>query len=163
MATPTYDLIDSVVLSSSAATVAFSSITQSYQDLVLVTDLTSDTASMGAKIRLNGYSGSTDYWYTSIATSSSGTRRDDSSGNGINMNFASITTSTRTKNVHTFFNYADSTWQKQILWRLNEPFYTLAGTWRFYPAAGAITSISCEASTDAFGVGSTFYLYGIAG
>ena len=43
MATPTYDLLDSVTRASSAASVTFSSIDQSYRDLVLVVEYTADS------------------------------------------------------------------------------------------------------------------------
>jgi len=160
MATPTYTLIDSVTLSSSATTVTFSSIDQSYRDLVLVTDVISDTANTSGRIRLNSMAGSTDYQYVSMAASSSATRSDESTTNGIYMNFASIETSFRTLNVYNFLDYSDTSKYTSALWRLKEQYYVLAGCWRFSYTA-AVTNIDCIATSDAWGASSSFYLYGI--
>jgi len=160
MATPTYTLIDSVTLSSSATTVTFSSIDQSYRDLVLVTDVVADTAALGGRIRLNSKSGSTDYQYVSMAGSSGATRSDESTTNGIYMNFANIQTSFRTLNVYNFFDYSDTSKHTSALWRLKEQYYVLAGCWRF-SYTDAVTNIDCVASTNAWGASSSFYLYGI--
>jgi hypothetical protein len=54
MATPTYDLIDSVTLSSSATSVTFSSITQDYRDLILVCEASSNNSPAGFYGRYNG-------------------------------------------------------------------------------------------------------------
>ncbi len=71
MATPTYHLIDSTVLSSSASSVTFSSISQDYRDLILVATGTTSTATYRA-VQLNGDTGS-NYSYVNAAGDGSAT------------------------------------------------------------------------------------------
>lgn len=157
----TYELIDSTTLTSGSATVAFTSLPQTYRDLVLVTELIGDTAQMGGRIRLNGLNGSTDYGYLAMSANTSSTSVNDSTANGIYMNFSNITTTETTSNIHTFMDYTSSN-RKHLLWECNQIYYALMGGW-YCVTTSPITSISCEASSDAFGAGSTFFLYGIAG
>ena len=157
----TYELIDSTTLTSGSATVAFTSLPQTYRDLVLVTELIGDTAQLGGRIRLNGLNGSTDYGYLAMATSGTGSSVYDSTANGIYMNFSNITTTETTSNIHTFMDYTSAN-RKHLIWELNQLYWVLQGAW-YCVTTNPITSISCEASSDAFGAGSTFFLYGIAG
>ncbi len=68
MATPTYDLLASTTLATAASSVTFSSIDQSYGDLIIIVNALGSTT-LEARIRLNSDSGSN---YNSVRMSGNG-------------------------------------------------------------------------------------------
>jgi hypothetical protein len=168
MPTPTYTLIDSVTLTSSASSVTFSSIDQSYGDLVIVLQLgTSSPGSTGA-ITFNGDGGS-NYSFVrmegdgSAATSASGT----SSSMPIGGNIYTDTGNTFNAIIQ-IADYSATDKHKSIIHRVNqtvEPTYSGVGAGAQatrWANTAAITTIFIPVYGATFTVGSTFFLYGIA-
>ena len=159
MATPTYDLLDSTTLASSASSVTFSSISQDYRDLVLIVDL--DGIAMDALgIRFNSDTGSN---YSDVkmrgngSTTQSATQTDTYIEIGVNT----AGESGKRLYVTNIMDYSADK-HKSVLSRGNSSgnVVALAGRWA---NTSAITSISIiEAFSAGFTAGDTFYLYGIA-
>ena len=161
MATPTYTLIDSTTLTSSASSVTFSSITQDYRDLVLVCgDIRSSTGGT-FQFQLNGDTGSNYYWIymsgngTSTSSVAAGPQsRIVLSGGGMDntgplMSIAQIMDYSATdKHTSCLIRSGNNT---------NYAVSAYAGRWA---NTSAVTSITIFGGS--FNSGSTFYLYGIA-
>jgi hypothetical protein len=158
----TYEPISTQTLGTAVATVTFSSIPQTYTDLVLVFAGSSSTLSTDSiDIQFNGDT-TTNYSNTFL----SGNGSAASSGRNSNFNYgvgALITSSEIVNSTWQIFNYTNTTTFKTILARGN-----IAGAllrlnvvlWRKTPEA--ITSILLKNDTaQNFAVGSTFTLYGI--
>lgn len=161
----TYTLISSNVLGTTASSITFSSIPQTYTDLVVRASLAESTGS-GTFIRLNGSS--------SAVYSRTGIRGDGSSAissrasNGTEWLQLQATnqTTANTFSSHELYipNYTLSS---------NKPasnFYTTEGNsatqyiWNWallFNNTSAVTSITYDANGDTFIAGSSFYLYGI--
>ena len=158
MATPTYDLIASNVLSSSASSVTFSSIPATYRDLVLVAEIKSPGTLDGGTAALvafnsntTGYSWVRMYGDGSSAGSDTGTDRLISY-NGYD-NKSSLT-------IVQIMDYSATDKHKTWLARYNSVnTYAQAQAGRWANTA-AIDSVAFSIATN-FPSGSTFYLYGI--
>ena len=159
MATPTYTLIDSVTLTSTAASVTFSSITQDYRDLVLSYQgsttsttsifsvvLNSDTGANYSRVWMLGRAGA--------ATSGSGTADSSYRIGTIGTGLASI--------IVQIMDYSATDKHKTALVRhdsaAEDRVYAFAARWG---DTSAISSILVNCESDTFTAGSTFYLYGI--
>ena len=163
MPTPTYDLIASNVLSSSASSVTFSSIPATYRDLIIVLRTTtgsgsqtflqfnSDTGGNYNHIRMVGWTNST----TSGSTSVDDRIRTDSSIGGM---------SGKELTIFQILDYSATDKHKSVLLRLNDlgtngsRVAATAGRWA---STSAITSI-LVGNTANLVSGDTVYLYGIA-
>ena len=164
MATPTYTLIDSVTLGSSAASVTFSSISQDYGDLVLVLNSQPTAAASNVKLRLNGDTGSN---YTQVRVEGGfGTASSDATV-GYSLDFFA-STSARTSTGTSLWNYQIMDYSatdkhKSILLRYNAVAYgyvgAAAGRWA---NTSAVTSLEVTYSGGNIEPGTTFFLYGIA-
>jgi hypothetical protein len=164
MATNTYVALDKVTVGTATSSITFSSIPQTYTDLVMVIN-TKQTATPNrwTTIRLNSDTG-TNYSYTSLEGSGSAASsyRESNQTRGA-INFKTSTTNWGQNTVH-FQNYSNSTTYKTWISRGdssdNGP-CAIVGLWR---STSAVTSIliTLEGSGQNFDVGSTFSLYGIA-
>ena len=171
MATNTYVALQTTTVSGSATNlVTFTSIPQTYTDLVIVANYLGFTnAGMTTFVQLNGVTGSV---YSS--TSLEGTFNGASSGRyttgiitggiptgGSNWGYLVGQATER----FDIFNYANAVTQKTILSRFSQPtgngyVQAVVGKWT---GTSAITSVGIGTyGTGAFAVGSTFTLYGIA-
>lgn len=162
MPTPTYDLIASNVLSSSASSVTFSSIPATYRDLVLVCEYTSDSGENFIGIRLNSDS---DANYSQVLAEGSGSAASSSSstGNGNFNGLVNLRASTTNRALHIFqiMDYSATDKHKTMLLRANSPASRVnmaAGRWANTAAVNTVTVI---AELNQIASGSTFYLYGI--
>jgi hypothetical protein len=157
MATPTYTLIDSTVLGSSASSVTFSSITQDYRDLVFVIE-PSNTAS-GGSIANTFNSDTTDanYYYVRMKGDGSST-----SSNNSNSRFIGFTGYSGSKALveFTILDYSATDKHKSYLSRYSIGTAEVAAVAGRWANTSAITQVTFEGTT--FNSGSTFYLYGIA-
>ena len=159
----TYEPIATTTLSSSAASVTFSSISSSYTDLVLVVNLKGDVAGFAPRMRFNNDSG-TNYSWTRL------------SGNGSAASSARVTNGTSisigsTANVYTtdgfvgicqIQNYANTTTYKTTLNRGNnatDGTEAIVGLWRDTSAINRVDVVNTSSAN--FTSGSTFTLYGI--
>jgi hypothetical protein len=162
----TYEPIATTTLSSAQATVTFSSISGIYTDLVLImsafgsvsgqdirVQVNSDTASNYSLTRLVGYTTA----FSNRASNATYWQITNSVGIG-------SSSSDPTADVIQFMNYSNTTTNKTILVRHNQPQSSLmetaaqVGLWR---STNAITSITFSLSSGNYSSGSTFTLYGI--
>lgn len=166
MPTPTYTLLDSVTLASSAASVTFSSldtVAAGYQDLIIVGKelyATGSGAQLG--VRFNG-TGSHNYVY--MYGSGSSASSSTSSGAGefrltpFNLDYYANEKTMLLLNV---FDFAVTDKHKSILARVDKPLYggTLAYAGRWADTS-AVTSISLFTTSNFWASGVQFDLYGI--
>lgn len=160
MPTPTYTLITSNLVSSAVSSVTLSGITNSYRDLRLVAKFDgSDSAT--CLVRINDDSAN-NYSYVFMMAQSSPT-----SGATTVSGLYAVGWVHPTNNIFTmdFFEYASTNKQKSILSRSNnQSQYEGTSAWaQRWASTSAITSLTISNNVGNFAVGSTFYLYGIAG
>lgn len=153
----TYEPIASTILTS-ASTITFSSIPQTYTDLVLVTNLISSSAS-DMDLRLNGDTGN-NYGFV-VLYSNGSTISSSTTGNFNYMRldyYGYIATAFGQMNIAHFHNYANTNIFKTVIARANSGTTgvdAVVATWR---STAAINSI---AITNTCGIGSVASLYGI--
>ena len=156
MATPTYDLLDSTTLASSASSVTFTNIDQSYGDLVLVVEGATSQDTNG-RVSFNG-------------DSANNYRRIRMRGNGSSTNTGISVDNELVEQIGTlgFFSkieimdYSATDKHKSVLVRSNKDtslVYAFAARWA---NTSAITSLEFYPTAGTLDSGSTFYLYGIA-
>lgn len=173
----TYTLIASNTLSSSAASVTFSSIPSTYTDLVVrVSARNNDTQTWGhLHFQLNGDTTST-YSYTYLAGNGSTAFSATSGNNSSTRSYYSVNGSTATANTfgsaEIYIPSYTASQNKPIgTFGVNETNSSTAGdaniavTADLWRNTAAITSITIGASsnfsTESFVSGSSFFLYGI--
>ncbi len=158
----TYDKIASNILTSTTASVTFSSISGSYTDLVLVFNGGVDTSNGGLRMELNSDTGS-NYSQTHLAgdgTSANSARNSNVTQARISSDF-SMFNNLNYNSITYLNNYSNSTTNKTWLSRNNLASVgteAVIGLWR---NTAAITSIRLVPSANSFASGSTFTLYGI--
>ena len=167
----THNLIQSTVLSTTTASVSFSSITQSYRDLVLYVVARNDTAdtNVNLNVRVNNDSGS-NYGVVQLSFYGTGINQNEGINNtswgqalwgaGTTMTanmFSTNTmyfpnyTNTSNKQISAFAGMSSSSVRSYVLDTAND-----------YRGTSAITSISITPYSGNFVSGSSFYLYGLA-
>jgi hypothetical protein len=160
----TYSQIASNTLSSATNTVTFSSIPQTYTNLIVVCNGSVSNDTDEARLRLNGDTG-TNYSTTNMAgTGSSATSFRYSSQTSILMN--NVTGWKNGENntaIWHIFNYTNSTTYKTVLGRETNPSANTTACVGLWRSTAAITSVSLYGVGSNFTVGSTFTLYGIRG
>ena len=165
----TYEPISSQVLTGTQATITFSSIPQTYTDLVLVTSIRSSyTTGDGSKMTLNSDTG-TNYSQTRLYANASVNSDRTSNSNWIDVNYnpgADSTAGIFGLSVTHFLNYSNTTTFKPMITRWSN--MQTSGTthtalmvsmWRSTNAISTITITPYQSTT--FAIGSTFTLYGI--
>lgn len=160
MATATYELIASNVLSATASSVSFTSISGSYRDLVLVTDISSSGTSPVA-ITFNSDTGNN---YTFIDITGDGTTDTSAVSTGrANILGEEASSTERTLNILEIMDYSQTNKRKHILCRFGRIGARVEVAGYIWGNTAAITSITITSSGTAYAIGSSFYLYGIAG
>lgn len=166
MATPTYEIIASQVLGSSAASITFSSIPQTYRDLIIVSRAFSVGGDKDWIARINGDT-SNNYNYVSIRLENSlGSISQDSQTSAV-LNYVRSSTTVPTFSIAHFIDYSATNKQKTIISRgVASPqvsgSFTLDANCLRWANNSAITSIEIGVSSNSWAAGSSFYLYGIA-
>jgi len=163
MPTPTYIPLQTITLGSSASSVTFASIPQTYRDLVLVMfskSVGSPTAA-NLKIWFNGDTGSN---YSNLRMYGNGSSA--LSGTGSTTFFESWLDSTAefTATNIQIMDYSAADKHKTALTRANLSSLQVQASTHRWASTSAISSIEIESSdngTDLFAVGSTFSLYAI--
>jgi len=158
MPTPTYDLLASTTLATAASSVTFSSIDQSYGDLILVVNSVSSFGSF-IKVRFNGSSSGYSYVRAQVsgssAISSAGTYDAVIAGFTSNVSDA--------VNIAQIMDYAATDKHKSVLVRANATSLSTGMYANRWASTAAITSLAItDSNADSFVSGSTFNLYGIA-
>jgi hypothetical protein len=165
----TYTPIATNTLTSSSATVTFSSIPQTYTDLVLVMQPAANADDENIGIRFNGVASGV-YSYTRIGANNTAGTFNSSRVTGFSrINTTEATgTSTNLGNlviVVNINNYTNTTTYKTLLARSGQQGGTYNGVEFFvglWPSTAAITSVTAmQGGTRTFSVGSAFTLYGI--
>jgi hypothetical protein len=162
MPTPTYDLIASTTLAASASEVIFSSLPQTYRDLILVHSGTSTNTSINSlQVRLNGDSGSNYPQITMSGESNNTTSSIFFTDTGLICGYA-ISTGV-VVNIAQIMDYSATDKHKTALSRHNSlpesRVRAIAGRWA---NTAAITSLLCRVDSGAsFNAGTTFNLYGV--
>jgi len=165
MPTPTYIPLGTATLTSPAASVSFSSIAQTYRDLILVTNVNS-TAGAGHDFVINGDTGSN---YSIVFMSgSAGTNTNAATEPSFYLGSIQSTFSPTMSTIQ-IMDYSTTDKHKTQLTRFgqmiadgtagNRQVWALAGRWA---NTAAVTSITVRCSGSTFSSGSTFALYGIA-
>jgi len=156
----TYEPIATTTLANSTTTrVSFSSIPQTYTDLVLVIQGTNTLALHGVSTTYNGVESGPNYSATFLigdGSSASAARNVDKPNN-----FLSALGTTQSNSILQIMNYTNTTTYKNTLCRVNAAGSTVrlvAGTFR---QTAAITSIDCDMGAGFYGSGTTLTLYGI--
>lgn len=165
--TATYALIASTTGTGSSGSITFSSIPQTYTDLVLVSSVqkTASGSGSGFNIRFNGDT-NTNYSNTFIEGSGSSASSYRSS-NSVGLQGGAMTSNANSANfdvnINHIMDYANTTTYKTVITRYNDNEFSYVGScvslWRA-TSAQAITSITIYAVSN-FASGSTFRLYGI--
>jgi hypothetical protein len=165
MATNTYVALDKVTVGTATGTITFTSIPQTYTDLVIVSQIKTVSGTTNLRIRFNGDT-TTNYSVTNLSGngSSAFSSRIANINGGYIDNYGQPTTTFSYSNTIQVFNYTNTTTFKTVLSRANNADIGVdaaVNLWRKTPEAiTSVTLYSNNAST--FDTGSTFSLYGIA-
>lgn len=168
----TYELISSNVLTSSAASVTFSSIPATYTDLVIKCSARGSDSSVNnyAALRINSITSN----YSEIYLYGSGSSPSGGTISGSNWTFGGGWFSSSTGTANTFGNteiyipnYAGSTNNKQAINLTAQENNTTGSNQVGFEGlllqnTSAITSLTLTATGANFVAGSSFYLYGIS-
>ena len=162
MATTTYEPIATTTVSTATNTVTFSSISSSYTDLIIVTNVKS-TSTENMSMRFNSDTGS-NYSRTVLTgngSSASSDRQTSATSIGTDYNGYFDCSNFNQAKIIQIMNYSNSTTYKTCLIRSNRAQSgtdAIVGLWR---SSSAITSVTLGANSLNFATGSTFTLYGI--
>jgi hypothetical protein len=162
MPTPTYIPLATFTVTSSVASVSFSSISQIYRDLVCVVTATNDSTAGVMQMRLNNDGANNYTWLGMTGNGSSG-----SSGNGtINYirgnNLAYIDTSVGHNSMFHLMDYSATDKHKTVLVRANNGNRATEAFANRWASTSAVNTIRFNLSTGYIVAGSTFNLFGIA-
>jgi hypothetical protein len=154
-----------ITLGSSAASVTFSSISQAYRDLVLVSSPIGSTAS-NFLVQVNSDTTNANYSIVNMRGNGFGASSGTTSGYpGWNVAFSSsvLTTASHMTRLN-IMDYSATDKHKSVLIRtdntpLGEATEAEAGRWA---NTAAVTTLTCITQGSTFVAGSTFALYGIA-
>jgi len=165
-----YVPLANLTVATTAASVTFSSISQSYKDLVLVV-MSRDTAASVVTtqfLRVNNVSSGSLYHSVFMQGSSGGATSSQSNSQnewGIGFSAGSLASSgIYTTNIYNFQDYSSTDKQKVVLARNNAADASNGGTRATalrYADTAAITTINVLPATT-FAAGSTFALYGVS-
>jgi hypothetical protein len=156
---PTYTPLQSIELTSTSTSVVFSNIPQTYEDLIIIVNGTTNTGSYFT-LRFNGDTTST-YSNTEMDGSSSGASSNRNINNNYMYNGSIITTQTNV--INHINNYSNSTTNKTVLTRSNYATTGVKASIGLWRNTSAITSIECgTGGSNTFQAGTTFDLYGIS-
>ena len=158
MATPTYTLIDSVTLGSSASTVTFSSIPAGGDLVIVMTGQTTDGAN--CTFRINSDTGNN---YSYVYMRGDGSAAFSTSTGASDSNYVGYLTANPLNAILQFADYSATDKHKSSLVRTNDPsarVFAIANRWANTAAINRIDFIL--SGGESFAAGMTFYLYDIA-
>jgi len=158
MPTSTYTPLANITLGSSAASVTFSSISQSYRDLILVIAGISSSTGGGCTITVNNDTTSNyDYVLVEANGSTKSTRASTGTGYFTMWNYNELGSSTSTL-IYNFLDYSATDKHKSMLARINDSTEALSMANGRWMNTSAITTIK---ATAGFAANTTLSLYGI--
>ncbi len=165
MATNTYVALQTQVLTSTAASITFSSIPQGYTDLRLVMQGRTDTGNNVdyAVVKLNNDATSL---YSRVEVygdgSSTGSGRAANFLIGISSTAQGGNTQLKSATIMDFMSYSNSTTYKTVLYKEADASNIVLGGFGLYRSTSAISTITLTPYYGTWQAGSTFTLYGIA-
>ena len=164
-AAQTYEPIATNTLGSAANSVTFSSISQTYTDLILVCTGKNSTSYDGIDIRVGNGSLDTGSNYSATGVNGNGTNAQSFAAySSTSMANMGITSASKIQvSIYHFMNYTNTTTYKTVIARSNVIDFRVAaivGMWRSTSAINTIQLRSDNASYN-FTTGSTFTLWGI--
>lgn len=156
MPTPTYKPLANITLTGSAASVTFSSISQAYRDLILVTNLLNGSGQIETNLVFNGSSANLPWvrmiGYSGGALSSTGSTPYPLTGSNVSQNvILQIMDYSATDKHKTFLLRRDSATDSRT--------DAYAGRWE---STSPVTSIQLSPFSGSFAAGFTAALYGVA-
>jgi hypothetical protein len=159
MPTPTYDLIASNVLGSSASSIEFASIGSSYRDLIVVCEvLGASSSAANLAIQFNSDTGSN---YSAVVMSGNGSTATSSSTTTTSISGFGSDGTTRVLTVFQVMDYATDK-HKSVLSRSNRADSVVQARAARWANTAAINSVTLTDSlANGYAAGSSFYLYGI--
>ena len=159
----TYTPIATTTLGSAQSSYTFTSIPQTYTDLVLISSAKVTSGTYDLTCRLNGDTGA-NYSWTNLLGNGSGAGSTRYSGYTYAQldNWGYIDTTIFNVNIANFMNYANSTTYKTILARASNAGTGTDANVDLWRDTSAITSIQVLSNGGTFTAGCTFTLYGIA-
>ena len=159
----TYTPIATTTLGTATNTVTFSSIANTYTDLILVFNGGVTTGSINLRIRYNGDT-ATNYSNRDLTgDGTSATSHATTNETSILCNYFGYMTADQNTNILiNIMNYSNTTTYKTNLTRSNNSGNGTAATVGLWSSTAAINSVTVITSANNFSVGSTFSLYGIA-
>lgn len=161
MATPTYELIDSTVLGSSASSVTFSSIDQSYRDLIIT--VSSTTLSGGYRYcQINSDTGN-NYPYVVAYGTGSSTGSYTATGNRIYQDWASSASATVALVQWQILDYSATDKHKPILTRASDSGVIDSMFANRWANTSAVTQLDIAVNGSSFAAGTIIQIHGIAG
>lgn len=158
----TYEPIATTTLASTASTLAFTSISGTYTDLVLVVNAANSTGNQDLYMQFNSDTG-TNYSRTVLrgnGTAASSTRSSAATAAYLSSISGTSTTALEYNSITSIQNYSNTTTYKTTLTRSNTAQYGLDAIVNLWRSTAAITRIDIT-STGVLSIGSTFTLYGI--
>lgn len=159
MPTPTYELIESVTLTSAVSSVTLSAIPQSFRDLVLVVNGTVGAAAL-VQLTFNSDTGA-NYSYVRAIGYSSGAVSD--TGTSTSTYLATVIGTAQSVATLSLMDYSATDKHKTVLARsMSGVVEVWMGAARWANTA-AITNIRVGLNTSSYQTGTTFKIFGIAG
>ncbi len=155
MPTATYTPLANITLGSSASSVTFSNIPNTYRDLVLVVN---GTAGPTNDIKLNFNGSTSGYSWVAMFGQASGPVSNSGSLSYANIHYCA--SADRYSIITNIMDYSDTNKYKQILNRSGQSAQVFATTNR-WENTNAITSIALAPQTGTFASNSVFELYGV--
>ena len=157
----TYEPIQTqTVVGTSTTTVTFSSIPQTYTDLILVFNGES-TGTQGYRVRVGNGSIDTSTIYSETFLVNTGSTAGSGRRTGFGAFVDPSVYTSRNLIITQFMNYSNTSTFKSVLWRFNNVANELGAQVGLYRSTSAINIIDATAHTYFFTAGSTFTLYGI--
>jgi hypothetical protein len=156
----TFTPIASITLNATTASVTFSSIPQTYTDLILITAGTA-TGSSQLMMQFNGVTTST---YSATILSGNGSRATSvrySSATSMQLGYDDYFTSGQTVATTHIMNYTNATTNKTVLNRTSNAAVGVGLSVGLSRSTSAVTSITAFPQGSSWGSGTTFNLYGI--
>jgi hypothetical protein len=162
----TYEPIQTTTLGTATNIVTFSSIPQTYTDLILITNFATSVLNEDAYVQFNSDTGN-NYSRTHVrgnGASALSSRAANQPFIPIDIDSSGTTLNTGIQTATHFMNYSNATTNKTVICRsgTNGGSFTgttlLLGLWR---NTNAITRIDIKATGGNFVVGSTFTFYGV--
>lgn len=159
MPTPTYTPIANTTLTSTTASVTFSSLSQAYRDVILVINNLPDTGDWSIRLQFNNDTG-TNYPFQQMYANGSTTFANKDTLNGIlgNMNSGGHWG----RSTYHIFDYSTTNKDKCVLVTGGQAAIATRTVSARWVNTAAITTIKVLTDGNNFTSGSTFALYGIA-